>query len=337
MTSTRPTYGYHSSGFQRSMSDDEIRRVAPAVFATSKAEETSDKYQFVSTEKFHNIIKSHGYAPVDVQSKRGKDALHADHQIIYQRVDDQSRLVNVGDELFQMRMRNSHNGKTAKQLIAGIFRKICANGMTVCIGEDGRIKIVHMGSDIEERINIGLERITMFAPLALEVAREMKLIQVDLDVARVLAEEAIVERWAKPGRDLLLPDGTYIEYEARQLDDALDVTESMDDEDDEDEAPSLGPVLVPVTIDQMIKSRRQADKWTEGNDPRNNLYTVHNIIQENVLEGGMYGASFDAKGNRKRKDVKVRRVSGIEQNDRINTQLWKLSMATMAMLKKPVV
>jgi hypothetical protein len=68
----------------------------------------------------------------------------------------------------------------------------------------------------------------------------------------------------------------------------------------------------PVTPAQVLTVRRSAD---QGND----AFTTLNVVQENILKGGLRGR--DSSGNRR----KTRAVSSIDENTRLNKALWRLT------------
>ena len=72
----------------------------------------------------------------------------------------------------------------------------------------------------------------------------------------------------------------------------------------------------PVTAEQVLRPRRAADIGAD-------TWTVFNRIQENVIKGGLNGASKDANGRMQRR--RTREVKGIDQNDVLNRALWKLA------------
>jgi len=73
----------------------------------------------------------------------------------------------------------------------------------------------------------------------------------------------------------------------------------------------------PVTADQVLRPRRAADIGSD-------VWTVFNKIQENVIKGGLHGASKDAHGRMQRR--RTREVKGIDQNDALNRALWRLGV-----------
>lgn len=68
----------------------------------------------------------------------------------------------------------------------------------------------------------------------------------------------------------------------------------------------------PITADQLLKPRR-----TEDNN--NDLWTTFNVVQENIIKGGLYGI------NQKMKFVKTRKIQGIDSSVKFNKFLWELT------------
>lgn len=77
-----------------------------------------------------------------------------------------------------------------------------------------------------------------------------------------------------------------------------------------------GKVTTPITPDQLLVARRREDQ-------QHDLWTNFNVVQENVMRGGLHGVGLDAN-NRPRK-MTTREVKGIDQDIRLNKALWMLS------------
>jgi hypothetical protein len=69
----------------------------------------------------------------------------------------------------------------------------------------------------------------------------------------------------------------------------------------------------PITPDQALVTHRQDDR-------QQNLWNVFNVVQENVIRGGMIGRDTN---NRQRL---VRQVTNITQDSKINSGLWDIAM-----------
>lgn len=68
-----------------------------------------------------------------------------------------------------------------------------------------------------------------------------------------------------------------------------------------------------IQPNQLLTTRRQADK---GND----LWSTLNVVQENMLKGGLRGETKNG-----RKKIKSRSVSSIDNNIKYNRALWSLA------------
>lgn len=70
---------------------------------------------------------------------------------------------------------------------------------------------------------------------------------------------------------------------------------------------------IEVTPEKILRPRRYAD---QGND----LWTTFNIIQENIIRGGVM--SYNPTRHRR---AKTRAVNSVSENNRLNTSLWNLT------------
>jgi len=81
--------------------------------------------------------------------------------------------------------------------------------------------------------------------------------------------------------------------------------------------------VAPVVADTVLQPKRVSDR---GDD----LWTVFNRIQENVIRGGLRGFTHDQNGRPKR--TRTREVKSVNENVRLNKALWMLA-DEMAKLK----
>jgi hypothetical protein len=86
---------------------------------------------------------------------------------------------------------------------------------------------------------------------------------------------------------------------------------------------SEGNVETPIEARQLLAPRRREDR-------DETLWTTHNVIQENVIRGGLHAWTRDAN-NRPRR-VTTREVRNIDGDVKLNRALWMLS-ERMAELK----
>ncbi len=139
------------------LDDEQIARVAPSVFAEDKHDSRSEKYTYIPTREVLAGLRNEGFFPYEVrqggsrsEEKRG----FTKHLIRFRRADS----VTVGDSLREVVMLNSHDGTSSYQLMSGLFRMVCSNGLVVCEGEMQSIRIPHKG-DIVGQVIEGAYRV----------------------------------------------------------------------------------------------------------------------------------------------------------------------------------
>lgn len=81
-------------------------------------------------------------------------------------------------------------------------------------------------------------------------------------------------------------------------------------------ADAAGEIDTPIEPAQLLSARRMDDR-------KNDLWTVFNRIQENVIKGGLSGVARDADGKKRR--VTTREVKGIDGNLNLNKAIWKMA------------
>lgn len=72
----------------------------------------------------------------------------------------------------------------------------------------------------------------------------------------------------------------------------------------------------PVTPDQIVTARRREDVGQS-------LWQTFNVIQENVIRGGLQGHRRNAEGRVRRSQTRA--INGIDQNVTLNRALWTLA------------
>ena len=77
------------------------------------------------------------------------------------------------------------------------------------------------------------------------------------------------------------------------------------------------PTEAPVRPDQLLEARRFDDRKMD------DLWTTYNILQENIIKGGVRGMKFDEYGRRRR--VTTRPVKALDRNVKLNQALWYLT------------
>lgn len=126
------------------MSLEQIKNVAPSVFATSASQKVSNRYSFVPTIDIVENFQREGWE-VSSAKQTGK-GIHALHEIKFRN----GELPKVGDTLVEAIIRNSHNGMSTLSVSAGLFRLVCSNGLTVATSAADSFKVRHAGFELDD-------------------------------------------------------------------------------------------------------------------------------------------------------------------------------------------
>ena len=276
--------GHQSFSAGAVMSDDDLRRAAPAIFAEAPHASRSARYAYIPTTDVLAGLRAEGFQPVRaIQGKcrtEGKEEF-TKHMIRFRHPDFgmQAKLGGVAPEVVLI---NSHDGTTAYRLLAGVFRSICTNSMIVM--EDGAadIHVPHKGDVVHDVIDASFSVIG-HSRLTLDRAEEWAGITLEHEECLALADAA---------RTLRFGDAD-------------------------------GEVETPIEAKHLLRARRTEDRG-------NNLWLTHNVVQENVIKGGLHAWGRDANNRARR--VTTREVKNIDGDVKLNRALWLLT-ERMAQIK----
>lgn len=265
----------------RALSEDELRDRAPSIFAVERHHSRSERFQPIPTIEVVRALIREGFQPVGARQSRARDEDRRDytkHVVRFRQFDDMVRPNNaraIGDTHFEILLKNANDGTSAYDLLAGLFRLVCLNGMVVGTNTDV-VKVRHSG-DVKSKVIEGTARVLQGAPLALAAPSVWSGIQLDTGERMALASAAHVLRFA-----------------------------------DTD-----GEVNTPVKAEQLLTVRRT-------DDSKRDLWTTFNIVQENVMKGGLSALRVDPATRRSRR-MTTRPVNGIDQDVKLNKALWVLA------------
>lgn len=133
----------------RPLSDEEIRAVAPSIFAEAAHESRSSRYTYIPTIDVLNGLRREGFQPFMACQARVRDngkREHTKHMIRLRHADQ-----IAGREANEIILLNSHDGTSSYQMLAGMFRFVCQNGM-VCGETTNDIRVRHNGDVVGEVI-----------------------------------------------------------------------------------------------------------------------------------------------------------------------------------------
>lgn len=133
----------------RPLTDEEIRAVAPSIFAEAAHASRSQRYTYIPTIEVLNGLRREGFQPFMVCQTRVREQEKREHtkHMIRLRHADQI----TGNEANEIVLLNSHDGTSSYQMLAGMYRFVCQNGM-VCGRTTNDIRVRHNGDVVGEVI-----------------------------------------------------------------------------------------------------------------------------------------------------------------------------------------
>lgn len=262
----------------RALTESELRTLAPSIFATTAHESRSDRFRPIPTIEVLRGLQREGFSPVAARQAVSRVPGKADftkHLIRLRRLDD-AKALTVGDNVFEMMLKNANDGTAAYDLLSGLWRIRCMNSLVTMSQAMDSVKVRHSGDDITARVIDATFTVVKDAQRALAAPADWSAITLNNDHKRAFAKAAHVLRFG----------------------DAEGNVENH-----------------PIPATRLLEARRADDN---GDD----LWTTFNVVQENVIQGGLHGIGRDANGRTRR--ATTRKVKGIDQDIKLNKALWTL-------------
>ena len=178
------------------LSDEQIRTVAPSIFADAPHESRSQRYAYIPTATVLTELRKEGFEPFMVTQTRVRDEgkrEHTKHMV---------RLRHAGQinaaEANEIILLNSHDGTSSYQLLAGMFRFVCKNGL-VCGDTVADVRVPHKG-DVAGQVIEGAYEVLHGFDRALESREAMQSIALDTGESEVFARAALSLKYDDPDK-----------------------------------------------------------------------------------------------------------------------------------------
>lgn len=178
------------------LSNEQMQKAAPSIFARQAYEKTSDNYKFISTADMMFYLDELGWKAREVKQTRclSEDRKEfTKHIVRFRQVD--APLPMVGDSVPELVLLNSHDGKSSYQFYAGLFRLVCLNGLVVQSHDFRRCKARHAGVDAETAAIEGSFEIVRELPAIAEKVDQFQSIQLSRGEQLAMGAAALQLRW----------------------------------------------------------------------------------------------------------------------------------------------
>lgn len=190
------------------LTNEQLFRVAPSIFAGDKHESRSQRYAYIPTIQVVEGLRNEGFMPFAAcQSKsriEGKSEF-TKHMIRFRKEGQM-----IAQEANEIILINSHDGTSSYQMLAGMFRFVCQNGMVT--GDTIQdIRVPHRGNIVDNVIDAAYTVVEQF-----DVANESMVVMKGTELTRpeqeIFAKAALALKYGEEDdkqpiqpRQLLLP------------------------------------------------------------------------------------------------------------------------------------
>lgn len=180
----------------RAMTEDEMRRIAPSIFATAAHESRSERFQPIPTIEILRGLTKEGFVPVGAKQSMSRTEGKAEftkHLIRLRRIDD-GKVYNVGDTVCEILLKNANDGTSAYELMAGLFRVRCLNSLVAQTGKIEEFKVRHSG-DVQAKVIEGTYTVLKGAEHALSAPQDWSSLRLNAEEKQILAQSAHLLRF----------------------------------------------------------------------------------------------------------------------------------------------
>lgn len=180
----------------RALTEDELHRLAPSIFATTAHESRSDRFRPIPTIEILRGLQKEGFEPVGAKQSvaRLDDRRNFTKHLIRLRRMGDDKAYSVGDTICEILLKNANDGSSAYDLMAGLFRIRCLNSLVAQVGTLDSVKVRHSG-DVGHKVIEGTYRVLGEAQKALAAPADWSRLSLDRDERQAFAEAAHVLRF----------------------------------------------------------------------------------------------------------------------------------------------
>ena len=179
------------------LTDDDLRSVAPSIFATDNHASRSARYAYIPTGEIVDGMRANGFLPVFAKQGRsrveGKEAF-TKHLVRFRHQGEDAVTGKIGGIYPEVIVVNSHDGTSAYKVMAGLMRLVCLNGLMVSDKELASVTVPHKG-DVMFQVIEGSFTVLSESRRAVEVADAWQGITLSQGEQMVMAEAAHLIRF----------------------------------------------------------------------------------------------------------------------------------------------
>lgn len=165
----------------------------PSVFGSDKHESRSDRYTYIPTITILESLQREGFEPFFACQIRVRDQSKREHTKHMLRLRREGQL--TGKQVPEIILLNSHDGSSSYQMLPGLFRAVCCNGL-VCGESFGEVRVPHKGNVVEKVIEGDYEVLGVFDQVE-EKRDAMQSLMLSPPAQQALAKAALTYRFGE--------------------------------------------------------------------------------------------------------------------------------------------
>ena len=173
------------------IADDQLRQVAPSIFAEAAHDSRSTRYTYIPTSTILDGLRKEGFQPFAVTQTRVRDEGKRDFTKHMLRLRHASQIADT--EANEIILLNSHDGTSSYQMLAGMFRFVCSNGL-VCGNTVSDVRVPHKGQIMDNVIEGAYDVLDGFG-LVRELRDDMRAISLRPAEAEIFARTALTLKY----------------------------------------------------------------------------------------------------------------------------------------------
>ena len=174
------------------LSNSQLAFHAPSVMASEAHHTRGEHYSFIPTIQVIDGLRAEGFEPYEVRQTKVRDQSKREHTKHMVRLRHMNAIAS-SEEVPEIILLNSHDGSSSYQLLSGVFRFVCSNGLIAGdIVENVRVR--HTGNVVDNVIE-GATRILHNTKEVVARIGEYKGINPTVDESMAFANAAMQVRW----------------------------------------------------------------------------------------------------------------------------------------------
>ena len=177
----------------RPLSHEELMQFVPSVFSEDKHESRSERYTYIPTITLLDNLQREGFRPFFACQTRVRDESKREHTKHMLRLRREGQI--TGKQVPEIILLNSHDGSSSYQMLPGLFRAVCSNGL-VCGESFGEVRVPHKGNVVERVIEGAYEVLGIFDRVE-EKRDAMQSLMLPPPTQQALAKSALTYRFGE--------------------------------------------------------------------------------------------------------------------------------------------